>query len=77
MIANLGPRMADRDFDPGFFVRLQQKDLRLVLEAARELGIGLPGTALVNQLFAVAEGFGPEEGTQALYKVIERLQANQ
>jgi hypothetical protein len=34
MLLNQGPKMVARDFAPGFFIRLQQKDLRLVLEAA-------------------------------------------
>src|SRR5687767_15433677 len=38
-LANLGPRMLAGDFAPGFMIDLQVKDLRLVLEAAEELGI--------------------------------------
>ena len=34
-LTNLGPRMVQGDFAPGFMVKLQQKDLRLILEAAR------------------------------------------
>lgn len=74
MLQNLGPKITERDFAPGFLVRLQDKDLRLVLETAQEIGASLPGTGLTKQLFqsAKALGFG-EEGTQALAKVIERL----
>lgn len=70
----LGPKMADHDFAPGFMVKLLQKDLRLVLEAASELSVPLPGTAAVHQLYAAleAEGRG-DEGTQALISVFERL----
>ena len=73
-LQNLGPRLIKGDFAPGFMVRLQQKDLRLILEAAREMHLSLPVTALVHQLFASleAEGLG-DEGTQALVKVHERL----
>ena len=73
-LQNLGPRLIKGDFAPGFMVRLQQKDLRLVLEAAREMNVPLPGTSLVSQLYASleAEGRG-EEGTQALIKVHERF----
>ncbi len=73
-LQNLGPRVIKGDFAPGFMVRLQQKDLRLVLETAREMHVPLPATALVSQLYASleAEGRG-EEGTQALLKVHERL----
>ncbi|WP_231699363.1 2-hydroxy-3-oxopropionate reductase [Limnochorda pilosa] len=74
MLSNLGPKVARRDFAPGFMVRLQQKDLRLALEAAAAAGQPLPGTALVQQLFRHLEATGRgDEGTQALAKVLERL----
>ncbi len=73
-LQNLGPRAIKGDFAPGFMVRLQQKDLKLVLEAAREMHVSLPATALVSQLYASLEAAGlGEEGTQALLKVHERL----
>ncbi|HHV53832.1 MAG TPA: NAD(P)-dependent oxidoreductase [Firmicutes bacterium] len=73
MLENLGPKVAAGDFDPGFTVRLQQKDLRLALEMAAELAQPLPGTALVHQLFRYLEARGEsEEGTQALYKVLRQ-----
>ena len=70
----LGPKMADHDYAPGFMIKLLQKDLRLVLEAASELSVPLPGTAAAHQLYAAleAEGRG-DEGTQALMRVFERL----
>jgi 3-hydroxyisobutyrate dehydrogenase len=67
MLSNLGPRMLARDFEPGFRVALQQKDLRLALAAADDLQVPLPGTSLVNQLFRSIEAAGMGElGTQAL-----------
>ncbi len=51
MLANRGPQMIVRDWTPGFTIDLQQKDLRLALEAADELGIPIPATALVHQLY--------------------------
>ena len=48
-LANLGPRMAQRDFAPGFMVKLQQKDLRLILEAAQERHVPLAVTAVARQ----------------------------
>jgi 3-hydroxyisobutyrate dehydrogenase len=73
-LSNLGPRMCSRDFAPGFMVDLQQKDLRLVMEAADELNIPLPGTAMVHQFLSALQRDGAgREGTQALIKVIERL----
>ncbi len=73
-IQNLAPKVLARDFRPGFKVAHQQKDLRLVLEAAEEHHLPLPGTGLVHQLFAAveAEGLGGE-GVQALAKALEKL----
>lgn len=74
MLENLGPKMAAGDYAPGFTVKWQIKDLRLALEAAAQLDLPLPGTALVQQLFrAVAADGGSDEGTQALVKALEKL----
>jgi 3-hydroxyisobutyrate dehydrogenase len=74
MLANRGPQMARRDWRPGFTINLQQKDLRLVLEAADELGVPLPGTALVFQLYRALQqrGLGAE-GNHALVKALEEV----
>ena len=70
----LGKKIIDRDFKPAFMVRLQQKDLRLVLDAADENHTPLPGASLAHQIFAAleAEGRG-DDGTQAMATVLERL----
>jgi 2-hydroxy-3-oxopropionate reductase len=74
MLAEQAPRMLRRDFAPGFMVRLQQKDLRLAIAAAGRLGVSLPVTALVQQLFTAVEAQGgSEQGTQALVLALEAL----
>jgi 2-hydroxy-3-oxopropionate reductase len=55
-----GQRMIDRSFDPGFRIALHQKDLRLALQAAGELGVALPNTASAQQLFNVCTALGGE-----------------
>ncbi len=74
MLANRGPQVVARDWRPGFSVDLQQKDLRLVLEAADELGVPLLGTSAVFQLYRTlqARGLGAE-GNHALVKALEQL----
>jgi 3-hydroxyisobutyrate dehydrogenase len=76
ILTNRGPQMIDRYWEPGFTIDLQQKDLRLVLEAADELGIPMPGVALVFQLYRAlqAQGLGAE-GNHALVKALEELAA--
>ena len=75
-LSNLGPRIAARDFAPGFMIKLMQKDLRLALEAGGDVRQPLPNTALVRQLYYQLQAQGAdEEGTQALARVIESLGA--
>jgi 3-hydroxyisobutyrate dehydrogenase len=70
----LGRKMLDRDFAPAFMVRLQQKDLRLVGEAARDVQSPVIGTELVQQLLRSLEAQGRgDDGTQALVTVLESL----
>jgi len=74
MLSNLGPKMMGRDFRPGFKIRHQQKDLRLVLSFAAELGLPLPGTALVQQMLRAVEAEGlSDKGTQAAIVAMEKL----
>ncbi len=72
MLANRGPQMIERDWRPGFTIDLQQKDLRLALEAGAELGAPLIGTAYISQLYSIlqADGLG-SEGNHALVKALE------
>jgi 3-hydroxyisobutyrate dehydrogenase len=75
-LVNLGPKIAKRDFAPGFKVKLLQKDLRYVLEAADEVDAPLPATSLVHGLYTQLEekGLG-DVGTQALLTAIEQLKS--
>jgi len=77
-LVNLGPKIAKRDFAPGFKVRLLQKDLRYVLETADQLDAPLPATALVHGLYTQLEekGLG-DVGTQALLTAIEQMTSQQ
>ncbi len=74
MLSNRGPQVIARDWRPGFTIDLQQKDLRLVLEAADQLGVPLPATALVFQFYRTLQqqGLGGE-GNHALVKALENL----
>ncbi len=74
MLSNRGPQILDRDFRPGFTIDLLQKDLRLVLETADELGVPLPGTALIFQLYRTLQRAGDgDRGNHGLVLALERL----
>jgi 3-hydroxyisobutyrate dehydrogenase len=74
MLANRGPQILKRDWRPGFTIDLQQKDVRLVLEAADQLGVPLLATGQVFQLYRSLQAAGlGGEGNHALIKALERL----
>jgi 3-hydroxyisobutyrate dehydrogenase-like beta-hydroxyacid dehydrogenase len=50
--------MLAREFDFGFAVEWMRKDLDLALAEARRIGVPLPVTALVDQLYAEVEALG-------------------
>lgn len=69
-----GERMITHSFEPGFRIRLHQKDLNLALEAARELGVSLPNTATAQELFnAVKAQEGGDLDHSAMVLALERL----
>ena len=70
----LGRRIVKGDFAPGFYIRHFVKDMGIALLEARRMKLSLPGLALANQFYTAAMAEGLEtEGTQALYKVLDRL----
>lgn len=69
-----GERMVKRTFDPGFRIRLHQKDLGLALQGARELGVALPQTAGAAQLMQVCAANGMADlDHSALVKALELM----
>ncbi|MBL8470840.1 MAG: NAD-binding protein [Rhodocyclaceae bacterium] len=74
ILDNHGNRMIARNFKPGFKSWMHQKDLRIVLEEAHRLGLGLPLAAAVAQMFNAMQGAGmAEEDSVAMLKLYERL----
>ena len=70
----LGDRMIKRTFQPGFRVRLHQKDLNLALQSARSLQMSIPSTALAQEMFnAVAGRDGIDLDHSAMVLAFEAL----
>jgi 2-hydroxy-3-oxopropionate reductase len=66
--------MLAHDFKPGFKSKLHQKDMRIVLETAHELGIALPGAALATQMInALVGSGGGEDDSCAILRLQEQL----
>jgi 2-hydroxy-3-oxopropionate reductase len=69
-----GERMLKHNFNPGFRIRLHQKDLNLALDAARSLELSLPNTSLAQELFnAVAAQGGSDLDHSAMVLALEKL----
>ncbi len=69
-----GERMIKHNFNPGFRIRLHQKDLNLALESARSMGLSLPNTSLAQELFnAVAAQGGSDLDHSAMVLALEKL----
>jgi len=73
-LANLAPRVAHGDLEPGFKIDHFVKDLGIALAEARRMGLPLLGLGLAEALYqgARAQGLG-QKGTQALLPVLARM----
>jgi len=57
-LTNRADTMVDNKFDYGFAVDWMRKDLGIALDAAKEVGVSLPVTALVDQFYADVQQMG-------------------
>ena len=73
-LSKRGPQVIERDWRPGFTIDFQQKDLRLVMDAADEVGAPLLLTSMVFNLYRTlqARGLG-QEGNHAIVKALEMM----
>lgn len=73
-INNLGPRIVEGNFDPGFFIKHFVKDMGIALQEAKRMNLSLPGLSLANQFYISAMALGFENlGTHGLYKVLAKM----
>jgi 3-hydroxyisobutyrate dehydrogenase len=74
LLNGLGRKMIHEDFAPGFFINHFAKDIKIALDEATRMGLDLPGLELARALYGrlVEDGFG-EDGTQALYRIYNKL----
>jgi len=69
-----GKRIIDRNFNPGFRVRLHRKDMNLALQAGREHAVPLHGSALVAaQMDAILARGGGEWDHSGLALLLEQM----
>jgi 2-hydroxy-3-oxopropionate reductase len=69
-----GERMVKRTFNPGFRIKLHQKDLNLALQGAKALNLSLPNTAMAAQLMQACAAQGHDQlDHSALVLALETL----
>ena len=68
------PTLIQRNFEPGFKMDLHIKDLKNALLAGKSLGVALPSTGLIHELFAAcsAQGKGQKDHS-VIYTLVEQL----
>jgi 3-hydroxyisobutyrate dehydrogenase len=66
--------MVNNTYPLGFRTKLHHKDLRIALEAARDMGITLPASALMDQIEngIISRGYGDED-MSAIARVFREL----
>jgi len=75
-LVNLGARIINNNFEPGFFVEHFIKDMGIALEESKRMGLVMPGLALVHQLYLSLAAHGhSRSGTQALQLALASLSA--
>jgi len=73
-INNYGPRIIQRNFDPGFFVEHFIKDMKIALAESKRMNLQMPGLELALKLYQELEAMGHgRKGTQALMLAFEKM----
>jgi 2-hydroxy-3-oxopropionate reductase len=68
------PMIMDRNFNPGFRIRLHQKDLHNALLTGKDLGVPLPVTGLVQQMLGALMNQGKGDNDHsAIVNFIEEM----
>ena len=69
-----GQKMLDRNFKPGFRIRLHEKDLKIALATGSEFGVPLMVTGVVGQMMTATKGMGNGDIDHAgLVQFVEEL----
>ena len=69
-----GQKMLERNFNPGFRIRLHEKDMKIALAAGSEYGVPLMVSSVVGQMMTAMKGMGLADlDHSALVKLIESL----
>ncbi len=72
-----GQRALEQRYEPGFRLRLHRKDLAIALDAAQQLGVSVPVTALVHDMMnsLLANGQGDDDHSVLIRELARRANA--
>ena len=77
LMENLGPKIIDNDFKPGFFVEHFIKDLGIAIAECKRMNLDLPGLKLSMELYEKTRDLGYGKlGTQALFLALKEISEN-
>ena len=69
-----GQKMLDRNFKPGFSIRLHEKDMKIAIATGSEYGVPLMVTGVVGQMMTAMKGMGNGDlDHSGLVKFVEEL----
>ena len=69
-----GQKMLDRNFKPGFRIRLHEKDMKIALATGSEYGVPLMVTGIVGQMMTAMKGMGNGDlDHSGLVRLIEQM----
>ncbi|HEX2226518.1 MAG TPA: 2-hydroxy-3-oxopropionate reductase [Candidatus Binatia bacterium] len=69
-----GQKMLERNFKPGFRIRLHEKDIKIAVATGSEYGVPLLVTGVVGQMMTAMKGIGDGDlDHSALVKFVEEL----
>ena len=71
-----GQRMIDRNFKPGFRMRLHRKDLDIIMETGKAYGVSLPVTAQVRELMTATLNAGQGDMDNSSFSLLLEKLAN-
>jgi len=78
LYTNLGPKIVEGDFSPGFAIKHFIKDMGIALDESKRQELFLPGLALVQQLYIAATALGQkDQGIQGLYSTFQHINNSQ
>ena len=73
-----GQKMLDGNFQPGFRIRLHEKDMKIALATGSEYGVPLMVTGVVGQMMTAMKGLGHGDlDHSGLVKLVENLAQTQ